>query len=346
MTPDYTPLGTFRVVLALLVLIAHARFLFPGGGAFFAISPEQAGVVLFFVVSGFVMPSAWWSFYRNAPGRFLLNRFVRLVPPFWVVFAIVAVAAGGPVSTRTVMLNALMMGPFSSFAWPPGISPIWTVFVEFNYYLAYFATFALIARGLRVPRGFLLFLLACAAGYAFVVATGGHRRFYGALQWAPYFGLGTALFTWRKQVLPPLQALGAAALMLGLIVHHFAGFYVQDADPRIATAAILVLILVLALLTGPLPAGSWRGIDRRLGDLTYPLYLVHLPVIIALETLGIIRKPQDIIIVVIAAVLAAAALHLAVERPLAKTRNKVRGAPLHGAANAAAGALGWPRRAP
>lgn len=340
-TPQYTPLGAFRVMLALFVLVAHARFLFPGNGAFFAIAPEQVGVVLFFVVSGFVMPSAWWSFYQGAPGRFLLNRFVRLVPPWLVVFAIVAILTGGPVSLRDVAINVAMMGPYFNVMWPPGTSPIWTVFVEFNYYFAYFVLFGVIAAGLKVPRALFLFLLACAVGYAFVVVTGGNKRFFGALQWAPYFGLGTALFVWRKRILPSRIALGAMALMVALIVHHFGSIYVQESDPWVATAALLILILALVLLTGPLPAGRWRAIDRRLGDLTYPLYLCHLPVISALAYFDVIRKPQDFLIVLVASVLAAGALHLCVERPLANARNKVRGAQLRSRAFAAEAAPEW-----
>jgi peptidoglycan/LPS O-acetylase OafA/YrhL len=332
--PEYTPLGGFRLMLALFVLVAHARPLF-GEGWFFAIAPEQAGVVMFFVVSGFVMPSAWWSFYRRAPGRFLLNRFVRLFPPWLVVFAIVGIAAGGSPSLRDVVVNALMMGPFFNATWPSGTSPIWTVFVEFNFYFAFFVLFAVIAAGLKIPRAFVLFLLACALCYAFVAVTGGAKRFYGALQWAPYFGLGTALFTWRRQVLPRGLALGAVALMIGLIVHQYAGTYVQESHPWIAAAAVLALIAVMVRLTGPLSVGRrWRALDRHLGDFTYPLYLVHLPVLIALQHHGVLGRPYDIVVTFIAVVAGAAALHLAVERPMSRIRSKVRGARLHSEAQA------------
>ena len=322
--PKYALLGVFRLMLALFVLIAHARPLF-GDGWFFAIAPEQAGVVMFFVVSGFVMPSAWSSFYRRAPGRFLLNRFVRLFPPWLAVFAIAALLAGQSPSLREVVVNALMMGPFFNVTWPSGTSPIWTVLVEFNFYFAYFVLFILIAGGLKVPRAFLLFLLTCALCYAFVVVTGGYKRFYGALQWAPYFGLGTALFTWRHRVLAPQVALGAVALMIGLIVHQYAGVYVQTSYPWVAATAVLALIAIIIALTGLTTAGHWRVVDRRLGDLTYPIYLVHIPVLIMLDRYGLLRAPHAIAIMFVAVGLSAIVLHYAIERPLSRTRNKVRG---------------------
>jgi peptidoglycan/LPS O-acetylase OafA/YrhL len=324
---EYTPLGLFRLTLAVLVLVAHARFLFDGG-ALFALAPEQAGVVLFFVVSGFVMPSAWLAFYRGQPGRFLVNRFVRLLPPFWTVFAIVAIVQSGPASFRTVAINAAMMGPFFNATWPASVAPIWTVFVEFNYYVSYFAVFWLIARGVAARTGFTLYLAACALAYLMVAATGGYHRFFGALQWAPYFGLGTALFCWRRAILPQPLALGFIVLCAALATHQYAASYVQAANVGLATIAVLALMAILAILTGPLPGGRWRVADRLVGDLTYPLYLCHVPVIAALEEWGLARAPDRIWIVLAASFAAAAALHLAVEKPLGKARSAVRGARL------------------
>ena len=107
-------------------------------------------------------------------------------------------------------------------------------------------------------------------------------------------------------------------------------------DPGTWTIApkIVVLIAILVRLTGPMPSGRWRAVDRKLGDLTYPLYLTHMPVLIALHHYGLMQGAVGVIVMFITTGLTAAALHFAVERPLARTRTKVRRAALHSKAEA------------
>ena len=86
----YRPLGAFRLLLAGLVLVSHsAHLLFP---PLKALSLGNAGVLTFFVVSGFVIAEALDRFYRGSPIRFLTNRALKLFPAYWV-----ALLGSGPI---------------------------------------------------------------------------------------------------------------------------------------------------------------------------------------------------------------------------------------------------------
>jgi len=72
--------GIQRFILSLLVLSAHVfdqiNFNFDYGGL---------SVLIFFIYSGYVIPKAIHSFYSKKPFAFILNRFISLLIPFYLV---------------------------------------------------------------------------------------------------------------------------------------------------------------------------------------------------------------------------------------------------------------------
>src|SRR3989442_4507714 len=80
----YKPFGMFRLFLALLVAESHAHGLLgldrPHNSAWN--SQGTIAVLIFFVLSGFVITEALTVFYKDRMDRFLLNRLLRLVPPY------------------------------------------------------------------------------------------------------------------------------------------------------------------------------------------------------------------------------------------------------------------------
>lgn len=83
-TPEYLPLGTFRLCLAILVFVSHSEYVYPAVGGIMNFG--HLGVFLFFTASGFVIASAWFNFYENRPLAFLLNRSLRIYPMLWIVY--------------------------------------------------------------------------------------------------------------------------------------------------------------------------------------------------------------------------------------------------------------------
>jgi peptidoglycan/LPS O-acetylase OafA/YrhL len=92
-THAYRPLGAFRLLLAVMVMVRHfQRLLSPPEPAWL----QHAGlgmvaVAIFFVVSGFVVVEACMVFYAARPAAFFANRLLRLVPPYLAALSLAVI---------------------------------------------------------------------------------------------------------------------------------------------------------------------------------------------------------------------------------------------------------------
>src|SRR6516165_2700913 len=123
-------LDVARGLAALLVLLSHAFGHVPGAAAL-----GRAGVVLFLVVSGFIIPASLEQGGSNA--RFWLRRFFRLFPAYW--FSLLLAGAchglGYGVTSATAgqwLLNVTMLQGF--FKAPPVWGVFWTLQLELVIY--------------------------------------------------------------------------------------------------------------------------------------------------------------------------------------------------------------------
>lgn len=91
----FRPFGTFRFLLAAMVVVSHTHSLAGNSLAFLApLGLGNMAVMTFFILSGYVIAEATSLFYRNRAGAFLANRTLRIYPPFFVaLFLSVAVHA-------------------------------------------------------------------------------------------------------------------------------------------------------------------------------------------------------------------------------------------------------------
>ena len=292
MLPVYRPLGAFRFLLAAMVVVSHTHVL--GGPALEWLAPLGLGnmaVMTFFVLSGYVIAEATDVFYRGRPGAFLVNRALRIYPPYFVALALSiavhvllapdirfydAAPAEDMFSAKNLTGNALILVvlygldkvgitidyPFVRYAW--------AVAVELWFYLA-FAFLVLLPLGRRT------WPLVVAALIAVFVHAMASEAFGGLRGWIPYFMLGVAIYH-RQWAL--------AAVALALVNWHAFAYIGKNAHANVAGGLIILdaLILVLVILSTRTIAGL-KPLDRFLGDLTYPLYLNHYAVSIAGLTL-------------------------------------------------------------
>ena len=93
----------------------------------------------------------------------------------------------------------------------------------------------------------------------------------------------------------------------------------------LSSSRVLACLLALFALLLPLrAAGRFKRLDRRLGDLSYPLYLNHYAVGIAAASLAPRLGWMLFAVTVVAAVLLAAVTERLVDRPIRALRDRVR----------------------
>lgn len=292
-----------RGLAAVAVLFFHYRHFFYPPGAFR--SPDVTGrlpleglfgplyelghfgVQLFWMISGFVFAAVYYG--RPVTSReFVVNRFARLYPLHFATLLLVAAeqwAATLRFGTPLLFTHndpahfLLQLGFASDWLASTGMSfngPIWSVSVEVVIYAAFWLSRRwLPALGVAGPLAMaaVMTLLRRDIGGTDVFRCGFH------------FFLGVALCSaWRSLAQLPglLLALGLAAMALG------AGGLLRI-DPRESEIIGVVLLplllggLILALVAAENFAPQWlRRALGALGDRTYSIYLIHVPVQLAL----------------------------------------------------------------
>jgi peptidoglycan/LPS O-acetylase OafA/YrhL len=341
----YRFLGSFRFLLALLVLISHASgFL---SDQLVPLGLGNIGVLLFFVVSGFVICEALDLFYRSSATRFLVNRGLKIFPAYWAVlpigYAVVWLAT--PETLRgdpfALLVNVTLLPAYL----PAGgtllvLSITWAVVIEFQFY---FAAAAIAFAGRASGQRALMTLgaaLAALALYLVVWRTEGEARFYGGFQFAPFFVFGSLayFFIARRDV----RLLSFLVFTFLLSVHAYylyaargeiaPGVWLGDDGTRwnliwSTTAYIALSVLLLALAAGRFQQRLER-VDKRLGDITYAIYLVHTPMLLLATYLGL-AGVTGFGFVLTASLTAAIAIRRGIERPVMGLRNLMRGSRLY-----------------
>lgn len=303
--------GALRLILAALVVLSH----FAG-----VVLVGWLAVQVFLVLSGFLITGVVTRIYgHNVDGfvRFVATRFLRLFPTYWVLLCVGALALASLPADAVGQLSGVLGLPKSLGEWAMNISlvypsvfpgnleakispPTWTLTVELFYYV-------LIGVGLtaseRLARGALFW----GALYIAVVWMAGApvALHYGAIMAGLFpFALGGWLYHVRGRAGPSLSWLqGSAgvtmavslclwnALMCALLASDQpgAGFYVV-----FHLNTVLAGVLILALDRAPTSERAARW-DRWLGDLSYPVYIVHVPLGVALShhLLGRVEAGMD-----------------------------------------------------
>lgn len=291
----YEFLDGLRAIAALLVAVQHGlEILFgPQIAARLPVNLGETGVVLFFFVSGVVIPL---SLARHGSlGRFWIKRVFRLYPAYWASLVGCLMLAGlglfpPPFLTmRSAVLGALanMTMLQSLMGVPSAIGVYWTLPLELLFYGL--CSLLWLTGLLRRPM-----LCASAATALLLVselaAATQHRSIPAGRAGLILVALfGAAVFS-RLQVrtshlrLALLSLGGTCAILFGLWL-RFAQFPVthEVAAPRAGVVMLSWLVAVVILFAAvlfrawPLPVQLlW------LGRVSYSYYLWHIPVLMAL----------------------------------------------------------------
>ena len=247
--------------------------------------PWEAGVDVFFVISGFVIVYASAGLFGRADsiGDFLSRRLARVVPLYWLVTSLlILLALLGPVALNEPLGNGFhyVLASYLFIPWPRpdgAMQPVfrlgWTLNYEMLFYLIVAALLPL-SRRLAIP------LVAAA-----VIAVAGAGALFGptqpqlafwtdpiVLEFAYGVLLAAAWFAGLRLPTPLRLALAAAAIPMMLLN---------------GTAHGIDRAFAFGLPAACLVAAGALGTERRanpalartcllLGDMSYALYLTHL----------------------------------------------------------------------
>lgn len=270
-------------------------------------------VFVFFVISGFVITEAVLNFYDERPVRFFLNRLLRLYPPYVMALAAACVVLSTVPKIQFPELppewanrENLFANLFSIFPsvfltdWILGvrsrvdlISINWALRVEFAFYMVVAAVvlFSRYLRPIGVPKGtglgFVFVTFLCVHVYFFYLSgSDGRGSFYSSF--IPYFLMGVAWALrlnsaepnhWRKLFIASfVLSVVQAAMYPVLNVGRNDGTSMLELINLAPAVLWVTLIAVLVALSHlRLTAPFARKFDAWAGDLSYPVYLMHMP---------------------------------------------------------------------
>ncbi|HWD28523.1 MAG TPA: acyltransferase [Rhizomicrobium sp.] len=334
-----------RLLAALQVLVMHSIYVFQTGqGLGTDLLAQAPGVPVFFFISGFLI-SAAWERNPNLPD-FARNRFLRLAPAYLAVtlFSLAAILAFAHLPlARVAPKLALWLGAQLVLLsdWNPGFlrgygdgvvnGSLWTIPIEVCFYAATPFLYRLIARSKNEVR-----LLAALAAASFVLlyvdAILMHRLHSGKMIFKfidltpfPWFGMficGLLAQRYRDVVLPVVRD---RAWLFGLLALVVMAITVEWRLPPLLTSGNrtvgIVNFATLALFAMAF-AYSGRGVAARLlhrNDISYGLYLFHLPIANALFANGF-RGVTGILLTGVLAIGAGCLSWFLIEKPILARR--------------------------
>jgi peptidoglycan/LPS O-acetylase OafA/YrhL len=350
-------LDALRGVAVALVLAQHVgELLFPAVHTFTTHTGAQLGqmgVTVFFLCSGFIIPASLERGGARA-GRlsglagFWRSRFFRLYPLYWVSLAaaLLLTLSGSyrpGLGGSGWLVNASMLQMFAGI--PNALGLYWTLAFEMLFYLGLSALFLvrLHRHSVALALGAALVCLAVAVGEPAVH----HGTFVGIFNLATMF-TGTVFHRWHRGTVrtPWLALCVAATLLSGAAL--LASSYYGPVPPPPDTVRPLPLLLAwvgayalfclgIALRRRAVPAAL-----RRLGTISYSVYLMQALVLIAVPRLG---GPAGTAVLWVAVTLGVSEItHRLVERPAVRLGRRLTGSP-RGLAAAAVPARPLPRGA-
>ncbi len=350
--PRLDSIQAARGIAALLVIAFHCsmaifshRDYWPRDPMHHLFAWGHQGVELFFVISGFIILQAHWRYVGRASqlATYAKKRFLRIYPVYWVILAglipiyLVEPRFGSPDELAPLtLLSSLSLVHLGTASVVLAVS--WTLFFEVLFY-AVFAVLILDARA-----GAVVFACWSALGIAGIAL--GHPGVLGLYPFAPFsllfgFGMVAAVLYRRHAIAAPaaLAGIGTALFVLNGLLETYRPTF----PPGVVT--------LLAGLFAAIGLSGFAELERRgrirvarpvqvLGDASYSLYLVHLPVLsLAAKTLlrpmlRVIPPLAAELVMIGIAVAVGIAFHVAIERPMlaffSRGRTKVAPALLDG----------------
>jgi peptidoglycan/LPS O-acetylase OafA/YrhL len=338
-TPKITQIQGLRALAALLVTLFHAKW----------ISGGFIGVDIFYVISGFLITGLLIREIERTGTinfkEFYARRFKRLLPTSFFVLAVTAVFSWLfiPATMRSSLgRDIIAAGLYVSnylFAWwqadyqnldatPSPVIHYWSLAVEEQFYLLWpllILLFFMVATKLK-KRIALTVLVAAVTALSFVFSiyqteTSPIWAFYSLPTRAWELGLGALLV-----LLPPIKTKKLVGL-LGFIFVIASAFIFNETTAFPGLNAVLPVLGTVMLIA---TINSWppflndvanSRLFQWLGEISYPLYLWHWPLLVLPSTY--FARPLAVyerIIAIFATIVLADLTHRFIEEPFRKKK--------------------------
>lgn len=367
MTQRFGYIDAQRGLAALLVIWLHATEVFvqlptSAAGVLLyefsaAIDTGRIGVVLFFAISGFVIPSSLRAVgHQTTPDAlriFFIRRVFRLYPAYWISVlgaALLGLYLMTPFSLKTVLLNLTMVQ--SMFGAPDVLGLYWTLRIELIFYVACALLFAL--KALHQPRWLVIGMIGGPIVFS------GLARFMHwlkpdsageLLNYLPVYGLYISIMFWgalfrcwhdrdRASGAKPFSRTIQTFFILfplGVCTPPLLIWMFYAQIPNAYASKILVLAVPLSLGLGLFILLSTKlQLNHRfttwLGEISYSMYLFH-PIVF--YTLFVLLRDQRLpwlanahlsvylLLSVLGSIAVSAVVYYAVEKPMIRLGRKL-----------------------
>ena len=264
-------IDTLRGVAVLAVVAQH---ILEDTGFTPFVSLGRFGVLLFFLISGYVIP---FSFSGERPlRRFAIARAFRLYPAYWASLA-AAVIVEGAGTPETVMVNTTMLQRL--FAVPDVVGVYWSLFYELCFYglcCILFASGALKRSNVLALLAVLslsLHIESCLANILLPIWNEGFEfigfMLAGSVFRRAYLDRDPVALRWA---LPMVALLSVTGLVGAGIIHRVP----MNLDPFMSVPAMGLAALgaVLVFHIAHKTRLDWAPM-RYLGKISYSVYLFH-----------------------------------------------------------------------
>ncbi|WP_316806878.1 acyltransferase [Pedobacter agri] len=274
MRPHNYGIDLLRFIAALMVTLFHLnQAIIPIHNWYRnTINYGWLGVPIFFVISGYCIIAS--AEHTKGAVVFFTKRFCRIFPPYWFSLIIVLLSAvfqkvylgtnsvhNLPKSLTAIIANiTLGTAPFSRIETINWV--YWSLTCEVAFYL-------LIGLGMFLNKKYLLyFILAISIASAFAVKQD-YSLFFFLDHW-PAFGLGISVYYFFKAT----NLEKGVNFGLLFIVNGYSLFVKHTDKPEHLIATAITITLLYLSIKYPLK----RSFFSKLGNHSYSIYLIHIPI--------------------------------------------------------------------